>query len=361
MRNLLPALLLLPLSLFAQRSVDSDGRRAVSLSNDKINLTVLLNGGTFARLVLSGDPENISPLATLGHFLCLDGFGAPSAQEMAAGMPFHGEASKQLWKVTPSQPSGKLRSLRIDSSLPLARENISRTLEIVGGENVVYVETELESLVAIDRPVSWAEHATLGPPFLEKGKLFVDMPATQCRVRADKPHAIPNRLAFLRDFIWPMAPTVDGGQADLRSVPEQNYLDLATCQIDPQRTLGFVTALHLARHLIFGYVFRREEYPWVMSWMNYTGNAQAARGMEFSTQPFDVSRRETVEANPMFGTPTFRWLPAKSKIRSRFLLFYARVPDGLTRVDEITLAGGVLTIEDRAAGKRFALPASLPW
>lgn len=360
MRKLLPALLTLPLCVFAQRSEASDGRQAVSLSNDKINLTVLLNGGTFARLALSGDPENISPLATLGHFLCLDGFGAPSAQEMAAGMPFHGEASKQLWKVTPSQPSGKLRSLRIDSSLPLAQENISRTLEIVGGENIVYVESELENLVAIDRPVSWAEHATLGPPFLEKGKLVVDMPATQCRVRAEKPHAIPNRLVFLRDFIWPMAPTVDGGQADLRSVPEQNYLDLATCQIDPKRTLGFVTAIDLARHLIFGYVFRREEYPWVMSWMNYTGNAQAARGMEFSTQPFDVSHRETVEANPMFGIPTFRWLPAKSKIRSRFLLFYARVPDGITRVDDITLAGGVLTIEDRAAGKRFTMPASLP-
>jgi hypothetical protein len=186
------------------------------------------------------------------------------------------------------------------------------------------------------------------------------MPAAQCRVRAEKPHNLPNRLVFLRDFTWPMAPTVDGGQADLRSVPEQSYLDLASCQMDPKRTLGFVTALHLGKHLLFGYVFRREEYPWVMSWMNYTGDDRAARGMEFSTQPFDVSRRETVEANPMFGTPTFRWLPAKSRIRSRFLLFYAQVPDGFTRVDEIKLAGGVLTIEDRATGKRITLPVSLP-
>jgi hypothetical protein len=360
MRKLLFALFMLPLSVSAQRPVESDGRQAMSLSNDKIDLTVLLNGGTLARLVLSGDPEKISPLAALGHFLCLDGFGAPSSEEMAAGMPFHGEASKQLWTVTSSPSSGKLRSVRINASLPLAREIISRRFEIVDGENVIYVESELENLVAVDRPVSWAEHATIGPPFLEKGKLVVDMPAAQCRVRAEKPHAIPNRLVFLRDFTWPMAPAVDGGQADLRSVPEQNYLDLASCQMDPKRTLGFVTALHLGKHLMFGYVFRREEYPWVMSWMNYTGNARAARGMEFSTQPFDVSRRETVEANPMFGTPTFRWLPAKSKIRSRFLLFYARAPEGFTKVDDITLAGGVLTIEDRTAGKRITLPVSLP-
>ena len=51
---------------------------------------------------------------------------------------------------------------------------------------------------------------------------------------------------------------------------------------------------------------------------------------------------------------------AKSKIRSRFLLFYAQAPEGLTKVDDITLAGGVLTIEDRTAGKRITLPVSLP-
>jgi len=93
-------------------------------------------------------------------------------------MPFHGEASKQLWKVTAEETSGKVRSFTISSALPLAQENISRTMAIVDGENVVYVASELESLVAFDRPVSWAEHATLGPPFLEPGKLVVDMPAT---------------------------------------------------------------------------------------------------------------------------------------------------------------------------------------
>ena len=46
---------------------------------------------------------------------------------------------------------------------------------------------EVENLLAIDRPISWAEHATIGPPFLEPGKVIVDMPADRCRVRAEKP------------------------------------------------------------------------------------------------------------------------------------------------------------------------------
>jgi hypothetical protein len=58
-----------------------------------------------------------------------------------------------------------------------------------------------------------------------------------------------------------------------------------------------------------------------MSWMNYTGDNRAARGMEFSSQPFDISHQETVAISPLFGTPTF----AKSTIETRFLMFYTKV------------------------------------
>ena len=80
--------------------------------------------------------------------------------------------------------------------------------------------------------------------------------------------------------------------------------------------------------------------------------------MEFSTQPFDVSHRETVEMNPLFGTPTFKWLPAKAKIQSHFLMFYTAIPDGFTHVDDVKLSGGKLTIEDRSAGKQVVLNSS---
>ena len=80
--------------------------------------------------------------------------------------------------------------------------------------------------------------------------------------------------------------------------------------------------------------------------------------VELRFQPFDVSRREPVEMNPLFGTPTFKGLPAKSKIQSHFLMFYTTIPDGFTRVDDVRLAGGKLTIEDRNAGKQVVLATS---
>ena len=327
------------------------------LANDRLELTILGTGGTFSKLLLR-DGEPVSPLATIGHFLALDGFGAPSDQERAAGMPFHGEASKQVVKVIASRNSGPVRSIILETLLPLAQETLTRTIEMVEGENVVYITSDLASGLAADRPISWAEHATIGPPYLEKGKTVVDMPALNCRVRPFKPGPIPGRLVYERDFQWPLAPTNDNGQADLRLVPaDHNYLDLASCQMDPKRNLAFVTALHLDKHLLFGYVFRRQDYPWLMSWMNYTGDSQAARGMEFSTQPFDISHTETVAMSPLFGTPTFRWLPAKARLQTRFLLFYVRVPEGFTRIDDVVLEGGKITVVDRS-GLRLVMPAS---
>jgi hypothetical protein len=61
--------------------------------------------------------------------------------------------------------------------------------------------------------------------------------------------------------------------------------------------------------------------------------------------------------SPLFGTPTFRWLSAKSTIETRFLMFYTKAPDDFTRIDDVTLDGGRLTILDHS-GKRLVLPAS---
>ncbi len=328
------------------------------LENDRIQLTVSLEGGKLSRLVLKG-ADQVSPFHSLGHFIALDGFGTPSDEEKAAGMPFHGEAGRERFKVLSATGSGPIHSLVLQASLPLAAETLTRTLETVDGENIVSVSNELQSALAIDRPISWAEHVTVGPPFLEGGSLAVDLSGTNCRVRARRPGQRPGRLIPLRDFKWPMAPAESGGDINLRLVPANtSALDLATCQMDPTRRLAFVTALQLETRLLLGYVFQREQYPWVMSWMNYTGDDRAARGMEFATQPFDVSHRETVDMGPLFGTPVFRWLPAKSKISSRFLLFYTAVPDGFSRVDNVTLEAHKLIIEDAASGKRIVLRAS---
>jgi hypothetical protein len=231
------------------------------------------------------------------------------------------------------------------------------------GEDVVHVQSELESLLSFDRPVFWAEHATIGSPFLEPGVTVVDMSARRAKTRPYQPEKeeLPHRLPSDKEFNWPETPGLHTRKVDLRAAPaEPNSGDHTTCLMDPARKLVFVTALHPGKRLLLGYLFKPQEYAWTQNWEYYPPNKKLARGLEFSTQPFDVPRREVVQLNSLFGAPVFRWLPARTKIESRFLMFYAHTPEGFSKVDDVRLENGTIVIEDHKAHKQVTLTASLP-
>ena len=48
---------------------------------------------------------------------------------------------------------------------------------------MIYIDSELESLLGFDRPVNWGEHATIGGPFLEQGKTVTEMSASRAMTR----------------------------------------------------------------------------------------------------------------------------------------------------------------------------------
>ena len=377
--RILPFLLVcLSFAAFAQRQTIFEGRAGVEMSNDKLALVILTKGGALASVVLRDDPGRLNPMwnplrmardsGTLrrrgvgsGHFVCVDGFGPTSPEELSAGLAGHGEAHRLPWEMIDSGKSGATATVTFRVELPVVHEVLTRTHRMVDGENVVYVESELESLLAFDRPIVWAEHATIGSPFLAPEITVVDFSAKRSQTRPYPPNERSRRrLASGKDFTWPMAPSKSGELVDLRAAPANpDSLGHTTSLMDPERELVFVTALNLEKRLLLGYIFRREEFPWLQTWENYPPNLKMARGLEFSTQPYDVPRREAISAGKMFGAPTYRWLPAKSKITARFLLFYARAPEGMKKVDDARLENGKIIVEDRSADKRIELPASL--
>jgi hypothetical protein len=316
------------------------------------------------RLVMKDDSSELNPFDGLGHFVCVDGFGPVSKEEEAAGLPGHGEAHRVPWDVVSSaKESGEL-TVQFTAALPLVQETFRRTLRLIDGESVVYIDSELESLLAFDRPINWGEHATISGPFLEQGKTITDMSATRAMTRSYVSEAVDppdnHNLADSNEFTWPMAPTVGGALVDMRVSPVISpVMDQTTSLMDPSRRLAYVTALHPGRRAILGYLFRREDYPWIQIWDSYPGGGRRSyRGMEFAVQPFDLPRRDVIQTNSMFETPTYRWLPAKSKITSSFIMFYTRTPEGFSRVDDVVLENGTITIYDRAHDKRIALKAS---
>lgn len=377
----MPKLLFLTLFLAAALGQDTtfEGQPALELANSNLKMTLFPQGAIMANLVMTNDAAKLSPLwnpvklardagrpatfgASFGHFVCVDGFGQPSAEERTAGLPGHGEAHLLNLAVTRAKDSVTMKG-----TLPLLQENFTRTFRMVEGESVIYVDSILENLLAFDRPVAWAEHATAGAPFLEAGKAAVYLSGTRSQTRpyvinqpgrGPGPARTQRRLKPGIDFTWPLAPGLDGTTVDLSEMPANpHFLDHSATQMDPNRQLEWAVILNTDKHLIYGYVFRRDDYPWMQHWGNYPSPTELVRGLEFGTQPYDVPRREAISMGSLFGTPTYRWLPAKGKIESHFLMFYAAVPANLHRVDDVKLEGGKIIISD-ASGTRLELAAS---
>jgi hypothetical protein len=345
------------------------------LSNDKLEVAIIKQGGAMLRVLLQGDAVGLSPFGNpemvpavpanrklqgsmVGHFVAVDGFGSPSQQERAAGIAMHGEAYLAPWKLVSAEKEGATATTKFTVDLPLLQETFTRQFRMVDGENVVYVNSELQSNVAFDRTANWGEHPFLYPPFLEPEKTVVDMSGTRAKTRTGG-QRLP--LEQGKEFTWPTITGTDGKTYDMRIQPAgANWNGHTTTLMDASKPIAWVTILNTDKNYLLGYVFKHQEYPWVQNYMAYNTNGWSGRGIEFATQPFDLPHREMVELGKMFDTPVYRWLPAKGKIASSFLMFWVKSPEGMTHVDYVRLENGKLIIEDRTTNKTITLTASLP-
>jgi hypothetical protein len=136
------ASIMLAQPLGAPRDTTFEGQKAVLLSNSKLQLTVLGQGSTIASVVLMDDTEKLSPLwnpmrlareagrearfaGATGHFVCVDGFGQPSAEERTAGMPQHGEAHITRFEMTLDEAGN---AVSFSGKLPIVNERFTTTL-----------------------------------------------------------------------------------------------------------------------------------------------------------------------------------------------------------------------------------------
>jgi len=355
------------------------GRKVWTLQNEKIKVLVTPGGGHIASVMLrAGRGANLNPLwlppwksvepgewtnnpsayggkpvaqmlsCILGHNICLDFFGAPSTAEAAAGLPLHGEAPCVTWAAEQRSATRLVYS----ATLPKARMRVTRAIALTPNSSVLWIRETVENLTPIDRPFGWQQHPTFGPPFLQIGATFFDMPAIRSMVNPNGggPGA---RLKPGEEFEWPNAPGQNGETVDLRAWPTAGRsADFTTQLIDPARQWGWFTAINVRKGLLVGYVWPRKEWPWVGNWEENRfntgqpwGGKAVTRGMEFGTTPFPYSRRDAIRMGELFGTPTFRWIPAGAKQTISYGAFLAPIPPGTTGVRDVRMEGNRIRIE----------------
>jgi hypothetical protein len=323
------------------------GRRSAAIENERLRVTVLEGGGHIAEILhkrtgisplwIPGwdtiEPDGYDPArhpqygggsdasllaGIMGHNLCLDIFGGPSDEEAAAGYPAHGETSIARFAID----AGGDR-LRMETVLPNAQLRVTR--DILLHDDEVRVCETVENLTSTDRAVGWTEHVTLGPPFLANGETCFD-------VSADRSMVYPatfgpaDYLEPGREFTWPRGPRIGGGTVDLRSYSAASASSAYTAhRMSLASEVASFTAFSPAHQLVFGYSWRRADFPWLGIWEENRSRTappwngrELACGLEFGVSPFPESRRQMIERGRLFDTPAFRWIPARTRVEAAF-------------------------------------------
>ena len=332
-------------------------RRTVSIENQELRVTVTVEGGHIAEITEKSTGVNplwVPPWPSMepsqhsfeknpeyganseskllagirGHNLALDIFGAPSAEEFRSGLTVHGEASVAPYKIETHSENMMARA-----HLPLAMLDFEREIRLETG-GIVRIRETVRNLLSMDRSIAWTQHVTLGPPFIEHG-------VTQLRLPARRSMVYPIDLSEHQrykpgaEFEWPLVPNKDGSQSDLSVFPNHERSAGVTCHaVDADRDDGFFMAWHPSSQLLFGYVWRREDFPWISLWEEnrsreippWNGIA-VTRGVEFGVSPFAEGRRAMVERGSLFGIPTYRWLAANSTATVEYAAFARRAAE----------------------------------
>jgi hypothetical protein len=210
-------------------------------------------------------------------------------------------------------------TLTAAAALPHAGLRVER--EIVLVDRAARIREIVENLTSCDRPIGWTQHVTLGPPFLETGLTEFRASATRSTV-FEAPFGVADDLAAGALFDWPFAPRADGGVADLRRFAAVSPSSAYTAHLmSAAREHAFFLAFSATSRLAFGYVWERKDFPWLGIWRENRSRVPApwngatvACGMEFGASPMPETRRAMIDRGRLFDVPTFRWIPAKSRV-----------------------------------------------
>jgi hypothetical protein len=333
-----------------------EGRRQVVLEGSAALVSVDAAGGSIVDFHLSG--QNLNPLTwnypekgdlkprTIGHFVCFDRWGPPSAQELKNGMSFHGEAAQVEWQIL-SEPVKKEGAVFAEMfcRLPIGGLTLKRYLSLSDASPVLTVREEITNVGKLGRIYNIVQHATIGPDFLDESVL-VDTNAGKGFMQGGILPAPEEPVIY-----WPKI-VYKENLVDLRRLTDNQEPGVISFVFAEGLEYGWVTAFNPGKGLLIGYLWKLSEYPWLNIWRNVQQGKPSARGMEFGTtglhQPFPA----LIDKGKIFGRPIYEYIDAGQTIVKSYTAFLAKVPADYKGVREVTLSSGEIVLKERGVSGR---------
>jgi hypothetical protein len=150
-----------------------------------------------------------------------DGMAIPGSE-----YGLHGESALVPWEATVTRDDDEGVALRLTTDLVRYPFSLEREFRLPAGEPCLTVDERVTNKGGVELEYAWQQHLTLGRPLVGK-TARLDLPASTGVTESTGEPFQHGRLAGEETFDWPVAPTRDGGTADLREIPpeEAGYHD----------------------------------------------------------------------------------------------------------------------------------------
>ncbi len=335
-----------------------------------MELTVLLGGGHIASFRFVGRGPNLlfeSPWTTIdphtfkperdgtkyggvsgrflsgftGHAVALGYYGPASKSETKVGMPEHGEAANEMWRVL-KVSGGTSAKASMEVRLPIAGLVLRRDVELRKGESFARICETVKNERKTQNFFQWVERATFGEPLLAPKVSVISIPGFRGQT-SNGGYDGNDLLAKNQQFRWPVAASTHGGSCDLRQAFHQDGKGYeAAVLLDTTRESGFVAVFNPELRIAAGYCFPRKVFPWIALWEENRARTSGpwngttrARGIEFGTSPFPTGLSETIFDGPLFETSTLMSLDVEASVSAEYRLFAAEISPAWEAIGDV--------------------------
>ena len=123
--------------------------------------------------------------------------------------------------------------------------------------------------------------------------------------------------------------------------------DVSSFVFEQAEKYGWVTACNPAARLLIGYVWRREEYPWLNVWRYILKGRVTARGLGFGTTGYHQPYADLVRTGRILDLPLYEYIDAGETVTKSYAAFLLKIPADYRGVSELSYQSGRLTLKER--------------
>lgn len=283
-----------------------------------------------------------------GLFVCFDRLGVSTAEEHAAGMPFHGEATSVPWKLLKHAESNGTCLVMLECRLPIAKMSLERTVELFDHSSVCRITDRVTNHNHFRKPFNMMQHPSIGPSFLNES-VRADCNASDGFLNTRNMEDMPGRI-----YPWPEM-SVGGHELDMRrGLPGVRAVGSYLCEAGCSD--GWGTVSNPKQGVLAGNLWSAADYPWIRIWREWNDTAPMALGVEFSTTCFGKPFVAIEAKGPVLETAVLEYLNPQESCSKTFYTYLCKIPADYQGVQHVEKTGTHLMITEYQTGRKITLP-----